>query len=76
MFNSLRQSDQFFVSHSINTRNRNLATPTYHRLTCTQHAVSYKGPTVWNSLPRSLKEIESVQLFKKLLKSHLLESYV
>ena len=36
----------------------------------------YFGPYMWNSLPQNLQAAESRRLFKNLLKSNLLESYV
>ena len=63
------------VNYTVNTRNRNSAAPVFQRLTCTQHSVSFKGPFYWNKLPNYLKEIESLKLFRKKLKSFYLQQY-
>ena len=65
----------FVAPHSVNTRSRNLPRTTYHRLTMTQQAVSFTGPTEWNSLPSNIKNIEKFNLFKKELKNYLLSAY-
>ena len=67
--------NNFRVSHSINTRNRNLANPVFHRLTVTQQAVSFKGPLYWNNLPVNLREIKSLPAFKFHLKKYLISQY-
>ena len=37
----------------------------------TQKAFSVCGPKLWNKLPKSLREVSSLENFKKMLKSHL-----
>ena len=37
----------------------------------TKRAISIAGPSIWNSLPRKIRELETVGLFKKYLKHHL-----
>ena len=66
----------FAASHNVNTRNNNLAVPLFHRLTACQHAVSIRGPKLWNSLPLYLRNTESLPLFKKNLKAYLLSQYL
>ena len=75
MFHKLKFSNLYAVTHTLNTRNRSMATPVYHRLTCTQHAVSFLGPTIWNSLPSSLKQIDGLPTFRKELKNFFINSY-
>ena len=65
----------YSVQHYLNTRNRHLATTKYHRLSTTQHSVSFNGPKIYNSLPNHLKNIDSLPRFKKELKLHFLNSY-
>ena len=55
----------FAASHNVNTRNNNLAAPLFHCLTTCQHAVSFRGPQLWNSLPLYLRNTEYLPLFKK-----------
>ena len=62
--------------HDLNTRFRNLVPVQYHRLTGTQKAVSFAGPSTWNSLPESLKAIENLSNFKKELKRYLINRYL
>ena len=40
-------------------------------LQCTNYyknSFSYSGPTLWNSLPRDIRQAESLGLFKRLIK--------
>ena len=66
----------FGPQHSLNTRNRNLARPDFHRLSQCQHSISFSGPHLWNSLPQEIREIENLASFKKKLKSYFLDHYV
>ena len=75
MFNE-RSRDIYNRNHSYNTRNRNSLRPAYHRLTSTQHSVSYSGPSVWNSLPNYITNSNNIDSFKRLLKKHLISLYV
>ena len=65
----------FQCLHSVNTRNRDQAIPTYQRLSQTQRSVNFHGPSLWNSLPLDLKNIEKLPCFKKKLKLHILNEY-
>ena len=67
---------RFTCAHEVNTRNRTLAKPTFHRLSQTQRAFSHIGPKVWNSLPINLRSISSFRCFKKKLKIYLVSNYV
>ena len=71
----LIQEGKFSVSRIINTRNRNSAVPTFHRLTISQHAFSFVGPSLWNRLPDSLREITTERIFRKKLRNYLIEQY-
>ena len=59
----------------IETRGSNDSRSRRHRLSTTQHAVSYAGPIFWNSLPPNLRAINSLIRFRKSLKEHLLSQY-
>ena len=39
----------------------------------TERGISIAGPIIWNNLPRKLRELEAVDVFKKQLKTHLFE---
>ena len=73
MFNN---RNSFLQTHSVNTRNRTNLVPSFHRLTASQHAVSFKGPHLWNALPHSLKSIDSLPCFKRHLRDYFLSLYV
>ena len=62
--------------HDRSTRNRDLAVPIFHNLTNTQRAVSSIGPRTWNELPLNLRNIDSLNPFKKALKKYLMDQYV
>ena len=68
-------SGNFRINHNINTRNSNLALPSFHRLTTSQQAFSYCGPSIWNTLPKNLREIKSLKSFKISVKLFLLDRY-
>ena len=74
MYNSAHKN-KFNIDHDFQTRNRNFLRPNFHRLSKTQHAISFVGPTEWNKLPDHLKNIASHHLFKKKLKLFLLDQY-
>ena len=75
MFSAMKKG-LYLIEHSINTRNRNQASSTHHRLSTTQHSVSFEGPRLWNQLPQSLRNIESLYLFKIKLKRHVIQQYI
>ena len=63
-------------SHGLNLHNSTLyVSPKFHRLSRTQQSITFMGPSIWNSLPRTLKSIASLPAFKKQLKEHLLKKY-
>ena len=74
MFKSI-SNNMYKIEHSVNTRNRHLASSKFHRLTLTRHGISYLGPSMWNKLPSELREIESLPVFKKRLKIYLIDQY-
>ena len=37
--------------------------------------ISFQGRNCWNKLPSDIKEINSVILFKKKLKQHIISNY-
>ena len=61
--------------HDINTRNCQLALPKFHSLTRTQQSIAFNGPSLWNNLPASLREISSHSILKFKLKNYLLSTY-
>ena len=69
-------SGKFLNHHARDTRNRDLAQPSFQRLTSGQHCISYQGPKAWNTLPLELRHTEKLDNFKKKLKKYLLSQYV
>ena len=63
------------LSHSYSTRNRSNLHAAFQRTTSTQRSLKYSAPTVWNQLPNELKTAPSLPIFKRKLKSHLLDNY-
>ena len=64
------------LDHSHNTRNRDIfAIPNYRRLQISQRSLTYAIPTVWNTIPNDLKNVRSLNTFKKRLKTHLIGQY-
>ena len=74
MFKAM-SNGQYQVQHEVNTRNRSLAVSNYHRLDLTQHAVSFAGPKVWNSIPEYLRSIDKLGRFKSSIKKYFIENY-
>ena len=85
MFNSIKVGT-YKTAHERVTRNMNLAQPLFQRLTLTQHSVSffltlsensvsYAGPKIWNEIPQCIRNISSLQLFKKKFRSFLINQY-
>ena len=69
-------NDGHVASHNLNTRSRFQLRPKFHRLSLSQHAVSYTGPTEWNKLPENLKQIPKRNCFKRNLKKFIIDGYI
>ena len=48
----------------------------YWAQVCSVTVLSVFGPTVWNSLPLSLRKTQFLSAFKKKLKTHLFEKHL
>ena len=70
-----RSRDEYPTQSAYPTRGFNRALPEYHRIPITQHALSHKGPTFWNTLPQELRAINNYKRFRSSLKEYLLEEY-
>ena len=68
-------SGRFQCRHSLNTRNRHQVVPEFHRLSLTQHAFSFTGPTVWNDIPLEIRNSPSLPAFKRKFKEYLIDLY-
>ena len=71
-----RNFSRFSTTHNRNTRNRNRLIPEFQRLTRSQFSVSFMAPTVFNSLPTSLKELDKIHIFKRKLKQFFIDQYI
>ena len=70
LINSRSVSERY--SLRVNDDNWLLQTVTSLNFASTQSMFSFASPKVWNSLPLSLHEIETLSLFKKRLKAYYL----
>ena len=61
--------------HAYDTRGQYDVRPAFQRLSLTQHSIHYAAPVVWNSLPASIRECETFNVFKSQIKHYLLERY-
>ena len=53
-----------------------LEVPKTKRKTLAERSFSVKGPQIWNSLPYTIRDCDSIELFKKKLKTHLFQLYL
>lgn len=63
------------LSHSYSTRNRNHLTQNFHRLRLTQQSHFFRAAEEWNKIPEYIKAANSLHIFKKDLKTYLLQFY-
>ena len=63
------------TTHNLNTRNNKMAVPKFQRLTRTQQSLTYRGPTCWNDLPETIRNIDSLVQFKKAVKKYYIDMY-
>ena len=57
-------------------RRQNELSPQFQRLSLTQHSLKFSGPKFWNKLPLNIRQCNRFNLFKKMVKSHLIDQYV
>ena len=71
-----RNRGEYVSQSNVHTRGHDYdARSARHRLSRTEHAVSYAGPKFWRSLPLTIRSKDNLRLFKKSLKEHLLSKY-
>ena len=63
------------ITHNVNTRNRHDAKKKFHRTSRTQQSITFSGPTIWNSLPTDIKNIDKFSTLKVKLKEYFLKQY-
>ena len=69
-----RAKGDLHITHQVNTRNTNLANPTFHRLNQTQRAVPCAGPRAFNDLPINIRLTEKFNKFKAEVKKFHINS--
>ena len=70
------QSNFSHTTHNYATRNAGLFVPTFNRLTVSQRSLWYAAPNYYNSLPADLKNCNTIGVFKRKLKTFLLNRYI
>ena len=75
MFDKI-QSSAIAPRHSYSTRFNSDIRPAFHRLTITQHSLSYTAPKIWSNIPISIRNITKLKSFKKNLKQFFIDQYV
>ena len=62
--------------HDVNTRQKNILDIPMYRSAAGQRTFHYRAVSSWNSLPQSLKNIDSLTHFKVEYKRMLLEEFL
>lgn len=69
MYRNKASMDNLLPSHNIGTRHRdNLILP-LHRLSKFKHSTVYLGPSIWNNIPKQIKDAPSLNAFKNRYKN-------
>ena len=70
--NHFRQRNEN-VHHNYNLRNRNIFTPYIDFNSAVgKKSIQFRGAQLWNALPENIRKSESLKIFKRKLKEHLL----
>ena len=64
------------ISHTYETRNKNVFQIAKHNTTMYEKGLCYAGQIFHNKLPVSLQEEQSLNVFKKNVRIYLLEKYI
>jgi hypothetical protein len=75
MFKCVSDGNAVTVDHEHNTRGRDNLVPPFHRLGSTQRSPSFAAVHVWNNLPSSIRDCNSLPTFKHAMKNHLISQY-
>ena len=70
-FNLILQQDNYELHPTTQT----FVTPHVNTKTFGESSFSYTGPSVWNSLPQTLRHSDSASSFKAALKTHPFSNY-
>ena len=74
MYDNL-EPGRYSVTHDYDTRNRNSLVPSRARITASDSSLSVAGPIIWNSVPLSIQQSPTKNIFKNSFKAHLLSNY-
>ena len=66
---------RFSVTHHHYTRQRTHSVSNFQRLTITQHSIYFIGPKLWNEIPLSIRNSNSLNIFKGKFKEILISNY-
>ena len=68
--------NKYAVSHNLSTRSNNLPVSMFFRTTLGQHSINFMGPKIWNSLPESVRNVDTLNRFKSEVKNYYLSFYI
>ena len=63
MFKNLKKI-KTFSSYRYNTRGKFLHRSEFQSTSLTQQSMAYRGPKIWNSLPKPIRNVRSLPMFK------------
>ena len=63
---------QFIENNTRSSSTKELIVPRPHT-EIFKRSLAYAGPKIWNSLPIAIREVPNINIFKCLLKDHLLQ---
>ena len=75
VFKNFQLFDQNLSFHDHFTRQREDLRSTFYRTRKSQTSIKYTGPSIWNSIPPSIKHVTSELSFKRQLKRHFINGY-
>ena len=76
MFNNIDKFAANRLDHPYETRSGIYYVPEYQNLTLTQNqSLKFQGPTIWNNIPDDLKNLPTINAFKRNYKRWLLSFY-
>ena len=66
----------YIPPRTLRSKNNNLAVShNFNRITFGKRSFSYFGPHIWNNLSNDLRKLDSIDSFKRNLKTHLFNKY-
>ena len=68
--------DNSVLNSDHHTRSTGYILPQFQRLSVTQRSITFNGPTIWNSIPLIIRQSQSLKIFKRTYKAHILSKYI